>query len=69
MAESRPVSSPIDPNVKLTKPEGAPDCEELKLPYTGLVGALMYLAVATRPDIAFVVSYLSQFNECFKTTH
>lgn len=69
MADSKPVSTPIDINVKLTKPELDPNDEERKLPYRELVGALMYLAVATRPDIAHAVSALSQFNNCFGHIH
>ena len=30
-------------------------------PYRELIGSLMYLVVATRPDIAYAVAYLSQF--------
>ncbi|BES95360.1 Hydra magnipapillata [Nesidiocoris tenuis] len=29
----------------------------------------MFLSVATRPDISFAVSYLSQFNNCFGKAH
>lgn len=36
--------------------------------YQQIIGCLMYLAVNTRPDIAFAASYLSQFNtKCGKT--
>lgn len=38
-------------------------------PYQQLIGALMYLAVLTRPDISFCISYLSQFNNCFDESH
>jgi len=51
---------------------GTLGCEskvEQKLPYRELVGALNYLAVATRPDISFVCSYLGQFNNCYDRTH
>lgn len=39
------------------------------VPYQKLIGCLMYLAVLTRPDIAYSVSYLSQFNNCYNYTH
>lgn len=31
-------------------------------PYQSLIGALMYLAVTARPDIAYAVNCFSQFN-------
>lgn len=34
-------------------------------PYQNLIGCLMYLMVNSRPDIAYAVSYLSQFNTCY----
>ena len=69
MQDSRAVSTPLDPGTKLEIGEEEPSLEEKKLPYRELVGALMYLAVSTRPDIAYAVSYLSQFNSCFRTEH
>lgn len=38
-------------------------------PYQALIGCLMYLAINSRPDIAFTVSYLSQFNTKYDKSH
>lgn len=38
-------------------------------PYREAVGCLMYLAVATRPDICFSVNYLSQFLDKPEESH
>ena len=39
------------------------EVEHMKqVPYRQLVGALMYLAVATRPDIAYTVGVLGRFS-------
>ena len=54
---SKPIETPMDPNVKLYE-----DQEELLSDpkrYHRLVGKLNYLTI-TRPDISFVVSVLSQ---------
>ncbi|XP_071626304.1 uncharacterized protein [Temnothorax longispinosus] len=40
-----------------------------KYPFQRLIGALMYLAVSTRPDIAYAVNFLSQFNTNYSTEH
>jgi hypothetical protein len=40
-----------------------------KIPYRQAIGSLMWAAVATRPDIAFAVSLLSQFLENPGGTH
>ena len=55
---SKPVETPMDPNVKLYEDQG----ELLFNPerYRCLVGKLNYLTI-TRPDISFAVSVLSQF--------
>lgn len=60
------VSTPMDPGVKLSMdhcPKTDEDWEYMKdKPYAQLVGTLMYLAIATRPDIAKAVSVLSRFS-------
>lgn len=38
-------------------------------PYQQIIGSLMYLAVLTRPDIAFAVGFLSQFNNSYTKQH
>jgi hypothetical protein len=62
---SSPVSTPMDPSVSLTSAH-APLTPEDKVfmrtvPYMSAIGALMYLAIATRPDIAFAVGVLCCF--------
>ena len=52
---------------KLEVSSGADKTEQL--PYRELIGALMYLSVGTRPDIAHTVNYLSQFNNCHHVRH
>lgn len=66
MADCKPVTTPIDPNTKLTQAD-RPHTEEdavymRSIPYAEAVGSLMYLAIATRPDIAYAVGVLSRFS-------
>src|ERR1700678_695283 len=59
MADSHPVNTPMDQNVKLTK---LSDTENYDIPdYRSPIGSLMYTAIGTRPDISFAVQHLSQF--------
>jgi len=55
-----PVGMPLDPGVVLTKNDTERD-DELQKRYASLIGSLMYLAVAMRPDIAYAVHRLSSF--------
>jgi hypothetical protein len=50
--------TPYDPSVILRKNKNEPTDQ---LRYSQIVGSLIYLASATRPDISFVVSKLSRF--------
>ncbi|MBW0549853.1 hypothetical protein O181_089568 [Austropuccinia psidii MF-1] len=60
MSECRPVATPMVPNSHL---EECGEFKTLNTNYRSAVGTLSYLSVATRPDIYFAVSSLSQFLE------
>ena len=57
MSDCKPVQTPADKNVNLVKSNYNTVNE---FPYRQLVGSLIYLN-ATRPDISWIVSKLSQF--------
>lgn len=73
MSDCKPVSTPLNIGLKLSKemcPQTEEEKEEVKdLPYQNLVGSLMYLATSTRPDIAHAVSVLSQYNTNYGKQH
>jgi hypothetical protein len=56
--DSKPSTTPYDPSLILRKNKRI-DRDQLR--YSQMIGSLMYLASATRPDISFVVSKLSRF--------
>lgn len=66
MSDATPVHTPMNPGIKLST-SMCPTSQEEKdamsrVPYANAVGALMWLAVATRPDIAYAVGVLARFN-------
>jgi len=74
LKDAHPVSIPMDPSLKLSRNVEPPaNTDELRriqaIPYRALVGSLMYLAMGTRPDIAFAVQQLSQYLDCYGLTH
>ena len=66
MSDCVAVSTPLDPNCKLSKEQSPQDDKEKATmrayPYAQLVGSLMYLAIATRPDISYAVGLLGRFS-------
>ena len=67
LSDARPYQIPMSPTISLSKQDCPSNPTEeahmRKVPYREAIGSLMYAAVATRPDIAFAVSTLSQFLE------
>ena len=67
MLDAKALSTPLNPNTKLTK-EGEPLDRET-YGYSQLVGSLMYLSVCTRPDIAQAVGALARYMARPTTAH
>jgi len=65
MYDSKPVRTPVNPDVKLVPSENPDDvCNQLM--YQAVVGSLLYLSTKTRSDIAYAVSRVTHF--CAKPT-
>lgn len=67
MSDSHPVSTPVDHSIHLD-PANEDNRMNTTL-YQQAVGSLMYAAVGTRPDLAFAIQTLSQFNHDPSTEH
>ena len=64
LKDINPVSTPVDPNVKLDyepDEDQALETNNAMCSYSTLIGSLMYLAISMRPDISFTVNQLAQF--------
>jgi len=67
LSDCNAVTTPLDPSVRLSSAQSPQTKEDIKamhsVPYLQAVGALMYLAVATRPDISYTVGVLARFSK------
>ena len=61
MDQAKPIATPVDSSSKLVKAmeEDEPFDQQQ---YQSAVGILLYLSVATRPDITFAVSSVAKFS-------
>ena len=68
MEKSRPVSTPLQENIRLqigTKENIIEDISH----YQSIIGSLMYAVIGSRPDLAHTITLLSQFNSCPTEEH
>jgi hypothetical protein len=67
MLDCNPVTTPLDPNITLSalmSPSTKEEREQMKnIPYINILGAIAYLAIATRLDLAYTISVLSRFSK------
>ena len=73
MKNAKPVSIPFAGHMKLSKkmcPTAREKKENMaKVPYSSVIGSLMYAMVCTRPDIAHAVGVVSRFLENPRKEH
>jgi hypothetical protein len=67
LENAAPVKSPGIPSQNIDKCEDSPAFDVTK--YQELLGSLMYLAISSRPDIAFCVSNLARYNHSPRVMH
>ncbi|KAK9873393.1 hypothetical protein WA026_022456 [Henosepilachna vigintioctopunctata] len=67
MTECKGMKTPLDTSLDFNKVDE--NICDPNIPYQNLIGGLMYLAILTRPDIAFSVSFLSQYNNKYTNVH
>ncbi|XP_071694480.1 uncharacterized protein [Rutidosis leptorrhynchoides] len=66
MGESKPMATPMEPNLKMKKDQGK-ELKDVKL-FRQMVGSLIYLTI-TRPKISYSVGIVSQFMQCPTNVH
>jgi len=73
MTDCKPVSTPMEASVKLTKSDAAVTNKQKQemsaVPYQSAVGSLMYAMTCTRSDIAYAVSTVSRYCSNYGTAH
>ncbi|XP_067943084.1 uncharacterized protein [Watersipora subatra] len=60
MEDAKPVSTPVDVNVKLIKDDGVSKPVQPES-YQAMVESLLYLTIATRPDISHAVGAVYKY--------
>jgi len=68
MQDCKPGSTPIDSNHQLKAIEDDDERTDATA-YQQIIGSLMYLVTGTRPDLAYTITHLSQFNSSPSAKH
>ena len=66
MIEANPAKTSADANVRITNPANP---RELSVPYREVVGSLLFLAMVSRPDIAYAVGIASRYLDNHDEAH
>ena len=73
--DAHPTDTPMVLGLQILRPDPAIPVSSAiaswmeRIPYRSLIGTLNYLAVATRPDIAFAVGRLASVLDCYRPEH
>ena len=68
MSDAHPVSMSLHKTIKLNSlPDSTGPTTEV--PYVKAIGSLMYVALSTRPNLAFAIQHLSQFIMSYGAEH
>lgn len=66
--DAKIVSVPADPHVRL-RPVDTEEVNRSKIPFRKAVGSLMFLAIVSRPDIAYSVNAFSKYLNNYDESH
>ena len=69
LEEANCVAIPMDPNIKLYKPDGSSNPADQSNTYTSLIGSLMFVAITTWPNIVFAVFHLAAYMAILDLEH
>jgi hypothetical protein len=67
--DAHPTDTPMVQGVRIERPDHSCEHSDKSIPYQELVGSLMYIANATRPDIVFAIGRLASVMDCYTTEH
>lgn len=67
--DAHPSDTPMVQGLHIERPDKLTHQSDKSIPYQELVGSLMYIANATRPDIVFAVGHLTSVMDCYTADH